>query len=61
MKDYFLLSDLAWAISLISEPKYIYVLLVKTKSENDKLHCKKSESYIPQESVWLAGGPTQTS
>jgi hypothetical protein len=24
-------------------------------------HCKKCESYLPQESVWLAGGPTQTS
>jgi hypothetical protein len=24
-------------------------------------YCKKSEAYLPQESVWLAGGPTQTS
>jgi hypothetical protein len=25
------------------------------------LPCKKCESCLPQESVWLAGGPTQTS
>jgi hypothetical protein len=31
------------------------------KYTKTKVHCKKSESYMPQESVWLAGGPTQMS
>jgi hypothetical protein len=44
-----------------SDSTILYTLL-KNKTKNmHSLHCKKSESYLPQESVWLAGGPTQTS
>jgi hypothetical protein len=41
-------------------PSIVKYCIVKSKV-NCILHCKKSESYLPQESVWLAGGPTQTS